>query len=60
MRRVVAKQNCGIVAGICGIAWELLKEGGEPMIQGLLVLLFTAWQSGTIPSDSKRDPLTSF
>lgn len=39
--RVVAKLNCGKVAGICGIAWELLKEGGEPLIQGLLVLLST-------------------
>ncbi|XP_069993543.1 uncharacterized protein [Penaeus vannamei] len=44
-------------AGTCSIPAELLKAGGEPMVQGLHVVLNATWLSGTNPPDLLRDHL---
>ena len=54
VRRAVARLKGGKAAGVCGIAAELLKAGGEAMIHGLHAVLSAVWQTGTIPPDWKR------
>ena len=54
VRMAVAKLKGGKAAGVCGIAGELLKSGGDAMIRGLHAVLTAVWQSGTIPPDWKR------
>ena len=43
VRMAVAKLKLGKAAGVCGIAGELLKAGGEAMIQGLHTVLTAVW-----------------
>ena len=50
----VAKLKGGRAVGVCGIAGELLKAGGEDMIRGLHAVLTAVWQTGTIPPDWKK------
>ena len=54
VRMAVAKLKGGRAAGVCGIAGELLKAGGEDMIRGLHAVLTAVWQTGTIPPDWKK------
>ena len=58
VRMAVSKLKSGKAAGVCGIPGELLKEGGEGMIQGLHRVLTAVWQTGTIPPDWKRGLVT--
>ena len=46
VRMAVSKLKSGKAAGVCGIPGELLKEGGEGMIQGLHRVLTAVWQTG--------------
>ena len=39
VRMAVAKLKGGKAAGVCGIAGELLKSGGDAMIKGLHAVL---------------------
>jgi len=54
VRRAVSRLKSGKAAGVCGIAVELLKVGGEAMICGLHAVLSAVWETGTIPPDCKR------
>ena len=40
--------------GICGIHAELLKTGGNAALVSLHAVLFSAWNTGIIPTDWKR------
>ena len=54
VREAVNKLKSGKAAGVCNISAEMLKAGGEAMIQGLHAVLCAVWRSGTIPPDWKR------
>ena len=50
----MSKLRAGKAAGVCNISAEMLKAGGEAMIQGLHAVVTAVWQTGVIPPDWKR------
>lgn len=50
----VKQLKSGKAAGVCGIAAELLKGGGEAVILSLHAVLCSAWNTGVIPTDWKK------
>ena len=45
----------GTAPGICGIHDELLKVGGNAVLVSLHAVLCSAWNTGIIPMEWKRD-----
>ena len=50
--------NCK-APGSSGIAPELLKPGGTPLLEALLDVINTAWTNGTVPQDWRDAQLVS-
>ena len=40
--------------GICGITGEMLKAGGDVVVQWLHRIFCVAWESGTVPADWRK------
>ena len=40
--------------GICGITGEMLKAGGDVVVQWLHRIFRVAWESGTVPTDWRK------
>ncbi|XP_076058978.1 uncharacterized protein LOC143035828 [Oratosquilla oratoria] len=55
----MSKLKGGNAAGIGNISAELLKAGSEAMVRGLHAVLAAVWQSGTFPSNWKKDLVVS-
>ena len=54
-RAAVNQLKRGKVPGICGIHAELLKAGENAALVSLHAVLCSAWNTGIIPTDWKRD-----
>ena len=50
----VNRLKWGKAPGICGIHAELLKAGGNAVLKSLHAGLYSAWNTGIIPTDWKR------
>ena len=40
--------------GVCGITGEMLKAGGDAVVQWLHKIFCMAWESGTVPADWRK------
>ena len=45
--------------GICGITGEMLKAGGDVVVQWLHRIFCVAWGSGTVPADWRKAQIVS-
>ena len=54
IRRGVGKLKKGKAEGVCGISGELLKAGGEVVIEWLFKIYNMVWRTGVAPEDWQR------
>ena len=50
----VNRLKWGEAPGICGVHAELPKAGGNAVLMSLHAVLYSAWNTGIIPTDCKR------
>ena len=48
-----------IAPGVCGITGEVLKAGGEIVVQWLHKIVDRAWMGGNIPMDCQKAVIVS-
>ena len=54
IRRGVGKLKKGKAEGVCGTSGELLKAGGEVVIEWLVKIYNMVWRTGVAPEDLQR------
>ena len=54
VKRAIGRLAGGKAAGCCGIQAELLKAGGEALLDSLHAVISSTWKTGTVPADWKR------
>ncbi len=54
VERAIARLKCGKAAGIAGITAEMLKYGGDAVVEWMLLICDYAWKKGEVPDDWKK------
>ena len=54
VRRAIRKLKKGKAAGVDGVVAEILKEGGEEIVNALAQLCSKAWKDEKVPTDWTR------
>ena len=54
VRKCIRKLKNRKAPGICGITGEMLKAGGDVVVQWLHRIFCVAWGSGTVPADWRK------
>ncbi len=50
----IARLKCGKAAGMDGITAEMLKYGGDAVVEWMLLICERAWKIGEVPDDWKK------
>ncbi len=54
MEKAIARLKCGKAAGMDGITAEMVKYGGEAVVEWMLLVCEQAWKKGEVPDDWKK------
>ncbi len=54
IEKAIARLKCGKAAGIDGITAEMLKYGGDIVVEWMLLICKRAWKRGEVPDDWKK------
>ncbi len=54
VEKAIAKIKCGKAAGIDGITPEMVKHGGDAVVEWMSVICDLAWRQGEIPDEWKN------
>ena len=58
-RRAIERLKRGKATGVCGIQGEVLKAGGETIVQWLYVIFNMVWETGKAPVDWQKAVLVA-
>ncbi len=53
VEKAIGKMKCGKAAGIDGITPEMVKHGGDAMVEWLTMICGLAWRQGEVPDEWK-------
>ncbi len=51
MEGAIARLKCGKAAGMDGVTAEMLKYGGDSVVEWMLLICERAWKNGEVPDD---------
>ncbi len=54
VEKAIARLNCGKAAGMDGLTAEMLKYGGDAVMEWMLLICEQAWKKGEVPHDWKK------
>ncbi len=54
IEKAIARLKCGKAAGMDGITAEMLKCGGDAVVEWMLLIYEQAWKRGEVPDDWKK------
>ncbi len=54
IEKVIAKLKCAKAAGMDGITAEMLKYGGDAVVEWMLLICEQAWKKREVPDDWKK------
>ncbi len=54
VERAIARLKCGKAVGMDGITAEMLKYGGDAVVEWMLLIRDQAWKKGEVPDDWKK------
>ncbi len=52
--KAIARLKCGKAAGMDGVTGEMLKYGGDAVVEWTLLICEQAWKKGEVPDDWKK------
>ena len=54
LERTIAKIKCGKAAGIDGITQEMVKHGGDAVVEWIAMICDLAWRQGEVPDEWRK------
>ncbi len=54
VEKAIARLKCGKATGMDGITAEMLKYGGDIVVEWLLLICEQVWKRGEVPDDWKK------
>ncbi len=54
VEEAIARLKCGKLTGMDGITAEMLKYGGDAVVEWMLLICERAWKNGEVPDDWKK------